>query len=191
MGGVDWSYFVRYQDDVEKAFQELRQNVFDRGDFEHPCDALDGLNDQDSMGFLDSMEDRERQNLITLYGVEALTPLIARVGLSGLRAEVYSLCHASQLSSLADLEALRCLSTSGTRSIRDMTRLAEKPASGAVVPLAASEQVRLFGTDKPTRQMIEDESGFYDKIERGQGLYIIAYKKDTPIGILFAGYSYD
>lgn len=123
--------------------------------------------------------------------MEALTPLIARVGLSGLRAEIYSLCHASQLSCLVGLEALRCLSTSGTSSILDMTRLAEKPAPGAVVPLAASEQVRLFGTDKPTRQRIENETGFYDKTERGQGLYIIAYKKDTPSGIFFAGYSYD
>ena len=33
MGGETWEYFVPYQQDIEKALQELRQEVFTKGAF--------------------------------------------------------------------------------------------------------------------------------------------------------------
>ena len=32
---------------------------------------------------------------------------------------------------------------------------------------------------------------FFEEIERGQGIYIVVYKDDSPSEILFAGISYD
>ena len=45
MSGTGWSYFIPYQEDTTKALQQLRQEVFDRGDYERPRDALDFLNE--------------------------------------------------------------------------------------------------------------------------------------------------
>ena len=49
----------------------------------------------------------------------------------------------------------------------------------------------LFGTDKPTHEMIEESDELYDVLERGQGVYIVVYKDEQPSEIFFAGYSFD
>ena len=79
----------------------------------------------------------------------------------------------------------------GTGSILDMMQVADEPDFFTVAPLPREEQVRLFGTDKPTRQMIERNTDLYEEIQRGQGVYIVAYKDDKPSEIFFGGYSFD
>ncbi len=79
----------------------------------------------------------------------------------------------------------------GTRSILDMERISDTPDFGAVTPLQKEELLDLFGTDKPTREMLEANDDLFEPIERGQGIYIIVYKNDQPSEIFFAGYSYD
>ena len=39
--------------------------------------------------------------------------------------------------------------------------------------------------------MIEQHMDFYEDIERGQGVYIIAYKDGKPSELFFGGYSFD
>ena len=39
--------------------------------------------------------------------------------------------------------------------------------------------------------MIEANDDFFDLIERGRGVYIIAFDQGKPSEICFAGYSYD
>jgi hypothetical protein len=34
MGASGWRYFVPYQPDIQQALQELREDVFKRGEFE-------------------------------------------------------------------------------------------------------------------------------------------------------------
>ncbi len=54
--------------------------------------------------------------------------------------------------------------------------------------------LELFGTTKPTREMVEDDGGYevFESIEeRGQGVYFLVYEDDRPAGIYFAGYSFD
>jgi hypothetical protein len=49
-----------------------------------------------------------------------------------------------------------------------------------------------FGTTQPTRQDIEQNiEDFFEEIERGQGVYIIAYQHGQPSEIFFGGYSFD
>jgi hypothetical protein len=49
----------------------------------------------------------------------------------------------------------------------------------------------LYGTDQPTRAMIEANMDFLEDIERGHGVYITLYKNGHPDEILFAGFSFD
>ena len=79
----------------------------------------------------------------------------------------------------------------GTRSILDMMQVSDTPDYSAVAPLPPEDLIHLFGTDKPTHEMIEASEALYDKLERGQGVYIIVYKNDLPSEIFFAGYSFD
>jgi hypothetical protein len=89
-------------------------------------------------------------------------------------------------------EAVELADADGTGSILDITTVAEEPDYCAVAPLSREELVELFGTDRPTRRMIErNVMDAYENIERGQGIYVIAYKDDKPSEIFFGGYSFD
>lgn len=88
-------------------------------------------------------------------------------------------------------EALEDSDADGTRSILDMMSVAATPDYGAVAPVPLEYLMSLFGTDKPTREMIEDSDELFEHLERGQGVYIIVYKDDQPSEIFFAGYSFD
>jgi hypothetical protein len=88
-------------------------------------------------------------------------------------------------------EALKISDATGTRSILDMERVTDTPGLGAVSPLRPEELRELFGTEQPTLEAIEKSDEFIDRLERGQGVYIILYHQGKPEGIYFAGYSYD
>ncbi len=88
-------------------------------------------------------------------------------------------------------EAFENMDEDGTASILDITHIADEPEFFAVVPLPRVDLVRLFGTDKPTREMIERNMDFYEDIDRGQGVYIVAHKEGKPSEIFFGGYSFD
>ena len=79
----------------------------------------------------------------------------------------------------------------GTRSILDMMQVSDTPDFNAVAPLPEEELINLFGTDKPTHEMIEGSDELYDVLERGQGVYIIVYQDGQPSEIFLAGYSFD
>lgn len=50
---------------------------------------------------------------------------------------------------------------------------------------------KLYGTEQPTRQMVEENMDFFNDLERGHGIYLAIYENGRPSEILFAGYSYD
>ncbi len=88
-------------------------------------------------------------------------------------------------------EAMEDADADGTRSILDLDHISDDPDFCAVTPVPSHELERLFGTDQPTRKMIQDNDELFENIERGQGIYIIAYKNGRPDEIFFAGYSFD
>jgi hypothetical protein len=105
-------------------------------------------------------------------------------------------------------EAVRACDASGTRSILDMIGVADSPRPigfqledafesgidpgfGLVAPLAPEQLVELFGTEQPTRAMVEANNELYELIDRGLGVYIVVYDGDSPSELYFAGYSYD
>lgn len=88
-------------------------------------------------------------------------------------------------------EAVENADADGTGSILDITTVADEPDFCTVCPLSDEAMEECFGTTQPTRQMIEENIDFFEEIERGQGVYIIAYKDGKPSEIYFGGYSFD
>lgn len=129
--------------------------------------------------------------------------------------------HDPSLPRPTSIEELRAnyLTEDGSRSILDMIAVADQPGTGAfaqelsglieespdiadlfgsgmadfctIVRLPNEELQRLFGTTRPTREMIENNPDYNENIQRGCGVYIIAYREETPDEIFFAGYSFD
>ena len=147
MGGHSWIYFVEYQEDINKALQELKQREFQAG----------------------------RYNPVVRFPKFPL--------------ELNTSSPGRQHSSIE--EAFSDSGADGTRSILDMYKVADEPASGVVVALPMQRLIALYSTHQPSRDMIEENIGFFIDIKRGQGIYIIVYHNNIPSEILFAGYSYD
>jgi hypothetical protein len=88
-------------------------------------------------------------------------------------------------------EAQEDADADGTRSILDIARVGGVADYGVVAPLSDEALMALFGTTRPNARQIADNDDLFEDIERGQGIYIVAYTNDTPTQIFFAGYSYD
>jgi hypothetical protein len=89
-------------------------------------------------------------------------------------------------------EAMEDADADGTRSILDMERISDEPDFNAVTPLPPERLLELFGTDKPTHEMIDESDELFEALdERGQGVYVIVYEGERPSEIFFAGYSFD
>jgi hypothetical protein len=105
-------------------------------------------------------------------------------------------------------EAIKDAEDCGTCSILDIERISDSPELSAACSLSPEVLKRLFGTIKPTRELVEKvileeepmafwEDGydmfddFWNVIWRGQGRYIILYDGVIPSEIFFAGYSWD
>jgi hypothetical protein len=80
----------------------------------------------------------------------------------------------------------------GTRSILDLSMVGDEPDYDVAARIPDSELLNLYGTTKPTREMLESDLGFFSEdMERGQGVCTIVYKGGQPVEILFAGLSFD
>src|SRR5258708_4205885 len=87
------------------------------------------------------------------------------------------------------LAALEAAMEDGTRSILDMAFVSTEPQYYAVCPVDEQRLVELYGSARPTREMVERDYAILEDIQRGQGAYMILFKNDVPDEILFAGYS--
>ncbi len=88
-------------------------------------------------------------------------------------------------------QALAASGADGTRSILDIGETGDEPGFGVAARLDDAVLMDLFGTTEPTREMIEANMDFFDDIERGQAVYLVAYRDGQPHELFFAGYSYD
>jgi hypothetical protein len=86
--------------------------------------------------------------------------------------------------------ALLAAGADGTRSILDLERVSKVRKLGAVAPLPDEVLLYLYGTTRPTREMVE-QGADSEYIERGQGIYIVCYQGGQAEEIFFAGYSCD
>jgi hypothetical protein len=88
-------------------------------------------------------------------------------------------------------EALAESNADGTRSILDIERIGAEPDYGVAVALSPASLKKLYGTDKPTRAMVDSNMNFFGDIDRGQGIYFVLFDGENPSQIFFAGMSYD
>jgi hypothetical protein len=77
------------------------------------------------------------------------------------------------------------------RSILDLDRVSDETDFGVVTPLGDDALEELFGTTRPTREMVEGNFDFWEDLERGQGICFVLHKGGQPDELFFAGYSYD
>ena len=152
MGATGWQYFVPYQPDMNRVLDDLRRDVLARSDYEEPGVELDFL---DEVGFFEA-DEPAREAMIVEYTLEPLRWAIDRFGMHGLRGWLESQQWSPGLRkprprSMEELEALRCVSMSGTHSILDIKDVSPTRADGAIYPLPKEVLVSWFGTDRPTR----------------------------------------
>lgn len=89
-------------------------------------------------------------------------------------------------------EAIEDADADGTRSILDMERVSDEADFNAVAPMPRETLLELFGTDRPTHELIDESDELFELMdERGQGVYVIVYEGERPSEIFFAGYSFD
>lgn len=88
-------------------------------------------------------------------------------------------------------EALEDSDADGTRSILDIHGIADEPDFCVAAPLPAEVLEALYGTAQPSRQMIEENMGFLEDVERGHCVYAVVYRDGKPDELFFAGYSFD
>jgi hypothetical protein len=87
--------------------------------------------------------------------------------------------------------ALEASEAEGTRSILDIERVGTEADSQVAALLDGSVLEELYGTVKPTHDMIEKNMDFMEDIERGQAIYFVVYKDGRADELFFAGYSFD
>jgi len=86
---------------------------------------------------------------------------------------------------------------SGTSSILDIQQLSDEIDYYSAYVVAEEELIEFFGTDKPTRKIINEKVWeYWDYIAntfgvRGVGICITAYENDVPTELYFGGYSLD
>nr|BFE55639.1 hypothetical protein GCM10020063_001650 [Dactylosporangium thailandense] len=136
MGSSAWWYTVDYQPDVNAALQQLRQQVYERGDYYRQ--AHDPDLDLTEAEFRDSLAPRdtnpERYDAIVEDWLERKSRPVA-----------------------ADPDSLFAAQPhSGTHSIIDMIYgVSAEPAFATVSPLAADNLMYTFGTLRPSADQVE------------------------------------
>jgi hypothetical protein len=178
MGSSQWDYMVAYQPDVRAALRQLRQEVYDRGEYyrepaEHNPDLE--MTDEEFRAQLDPRGDRDGFNDAIVEDWMERKRLRER----GVPDDPDTLLAAQPHS--------------GTHSIIDMAGgVSEHPRVGAVSPLTDDELRAAFGSTTPLSGQVQT----WMKSGRGLrghciGTYVISYRDGQPDHIHFGGYSGD
>lgn len=174
MGASCWTYFVLYQEDIEQALQDLRNKVFEAGEyqrywleFEIPEEGYDALDEISWTGTDQQLVEKVAQ-LLRQKQINVNIPKPPQT----------------------IKEALERNEAEGTHSILDIEHISSQYENGAATLLSREMLCQYFGVDKPTRSSIElniDKSKLFLDIERWQAIYCIVYKDNRPDELFFAG----
>ncbi len=88
-------------------------------------------------------------------------------------------------------EAMEDAGADGTRSILDLSDISKKPEFNSAAKVSDSLLKELYGTTKPSREMVEENDEFLEDVDRGQGVYVVLYNDGEPDEIYFGGISFD
>jgi hypothetical protein len=175
MGASEWRYLVPYQADVGTALNQLRQEVYDRGEYYR--------------------ESPERDADLDLTEEEFLARLGSRDDDDGLNDAIVADWRARKRRPVpVDPDTLLAAQPhSGTHSIIDMANgVADRPGFATVSPLTSAELITAFGSTAPSSDQVQEWMKAGGGLrERWVGTYVISYRDGQPDHIHFAGYSGD
>lgn len=88
-------------------------------------------------------------------------------------------------------DAVRASRDTGTRSILDISAVAEQPTYCSTAPLGPDELEDFFGTTQPTREQALKCDELPEVVDRGQCRHVVLFKNGAPDELLFVGCSFD
>jgi hypothetical protein len=162
---------VPYQADLDTALQELRRQVFARGDYFKVWDE----------------SGPERRVALAAE----LAEMAEMMGASIDEGAIERLASGADPGSID--EALMWSMDSGTHSVLDVAVVQDEPAPGAVTPMGTVAMMDLFGTAEPTSTIIEGKLGAVCEgiSDRWAAVAIVGYAGGAPESIFFVGVSGD
>ncbi|HXG11596.1 MAG TPA: hypothetical protein VNK04_17710 [Gemmataceae bacterium] len=212
MGATGWTYFVPYQKDPERALQDLRKDVFARRAYTLPGDVLSGLSDPAIAAAMPSPADLQKLLNISkaldqamkglgadtaqaeqdTAGVEKFLRDMQQQGPAKAARKAVAAKGKRQPKSID--QARELAAESGTHSILDIERTAPTRGFGLATALSGEELRALFGTEKPTRELVrrkEQEGALFSMRGRWEAAYFTVYDGDVPVELVFCGCSGD
>ncbi len=179
MGASGWHYFAPYQEDVSRALQDLRQEVFEKGDYLNMWLYLQWL--------IDEGRESYHHQYSGSRDYETVEKAFHRLEQEWERV--------SKKPPQTIEEVLAFNETNGTHSILDIEQVSSSPQFRTVTPFAGKTLIKLFGTEKPTREQIEamlDKGRLWKYVPgRWSAFYCIVYHDNAPHEFLFVGVSGD
>jgi hypothetical protein len=174
LGSSGWSYTVPYQPDVAAALEQLRQDVYLRGEYYHqPLDHTVAMSEEE---FEATLNPRDEES-----------------GVNDTLREDWQAAQRHPKPTSPDT-LLASQPVSGTHSIIDIYRgISTAPAAFTASPLTADELVGFFGTSAPTTQQLRDwlRRSAGGVRESWIGTYVVTYLDGKPAEIHFFGSSGD
>lgn len=202
MGATTWNYFTPYDEDILAALQRLRAEIFRTRKYQRFVATDEEIEEEEAFNQqVESMMFDPEKTLFPKPG-EDKDEWAGRVhgqleGMLPKDSDPRTHEHDTQKPIGSIDELLEEQGESGTHSILDIQGVSDEPEFGAVSPMPADELVELFGTDKPTRKVVEEKLGDYDLVEhplvseRWQGIYFTVYQDGKPHELFFMGTSGD
>jgi hypothetical protein len=170
MGASEWYLFAPYQSDIEKLIALLREEAFQNRSYYNSV-AFD-LQSLKNLAFedYDPYENHPRYWL----SQEQFN-------------RIKSLTEPETVEDLVLIQA-----SGGTHCIIDIDGVSPMPEGRMATSLSDEQLFALFGTLKPTREMVEEQKARYNEIiDRWMAFYVIVYKNDLPDEIFFYGITGD
>jgi hypothetical protein len=211
MGATGWTHFVLYQEDAEKALQELRNDVFARREYTLPSDMLVGLNDEAiartfpplaqlrkllniSKALDKVMKDLGADTEAAEKDTKGVERFIRDAEQEGIAKAVRKMPGARKKRPKSIKRAREIASGSGTHSILDIDRTSPVRGFGLASPLSPEELLALFGTERPTPEAVlekEKQDALFGLRDRWEAGYFTVFEGDKPSATFFFGHSGD
>ncbi len=180
MGASSWSYYIPYNPDISEALQQLKERVFENGEYYAIFTKTEKLQ------FLAS-------ELLRLESIDPKTDMEESI-FEEYQDQYRLLKSLPEPTNFEEgiKELFAINQEDGTHSILDIDGISSEPEYFMAAPLTQSELLALFGTDKPTQEMIESQKDVLMTLRSSwKATYVIVYKNGEPESIYFTGFSGD
>jgi hypothetical protein len=189
----DWRYFTTYSENASEALAQLQEDVIKKGTFRRRF-----------ANHAEAVMEAER-NLALEKQRSGENPKPAGNNIAGYEARLAELKRLAEPGTIADKLALVRLMNQGllTDSILDVNGVSALPAPFKVCPVSSDELIKLLGTNRPTKELVEASR---DKLPRvdplpeeamktfygghtSRGYYFTVYQDGKPDSYFFYGAS--